>query len=73
MTATAKPASSAILERDPAKRAALYEAMQREIMADGPFVIMFQQTENAAERANVKGFIMGPSFDNNLATATSKE
>ena len=68
-----KQVDAAILERDPAKRAALYEAMQREVMADGPFVIMFQQTENAAERANVKGFIMGPSFDNNLATATSKE
>jgi peptide/nickel transport system substrate-binding protein len=68
-----KQVDAAILERDPAKRAALYETMQREVMADGPFVIMFQQTENAAERANVKGFIMGPSFDNNLATATSKE
>ncbi len=68
-----KQVDAAILERDPAKRAALYETMQREVMQDGPFVIMFQQTENAALRSNVKDFVMGPSFDNNLATATSKE
>ncbi|SHE86098.1 peptide/nickel transport system substrate-binding protein [Kaistia soli DSM 19436] len=64
---------AAILERDPAKRAAIYEKLQRDVMADGPFVIMFQKTESAALRSNVKGFIMGPSFDNNLATSTSKD
>lgn len=64
---------AAILESDPAKRAALYEAMQKTVMDTGPFVVMFQQTEVAALRSNVKGFIMGPSFDNNLSTEASKE
>ena len=34
---------------------------------------MFQQTEVAALRKNVKGFKLGPTFDTNLVTATSKE
>jgi len=38
-----------------------------------PFVIMFQQTEVAALRKNVNNFVLGPSFDNNLVTATTKE
>jgi peptide/nickel transport system substrate-binding protein len=42
-------------------------------MDTSPFVIMFQQTEVAAVRANVKDFIMGPSFDNNLSTTTTME
>ena len=64
---------AAILEQDTAKRAALYEAMQKTVMETSPFVTMFQQTEVAALRANVKDFVLGPSFDNNLVTATSKE
>ncbi len=64
---------AAILERDPQKRAALYEAMQREVMETGPFVVLFQRTEVAALRNNVKDFVMGPSFDNNLVTGASKE
>ena len=64
---------AAILEQDTAKRAALYEAMQKTVMETSPFVTMFQQTEVAAVRANVKDFVLGPSFDNNLVTATSKE
>ncbi len=65
--------AAAILERDPTKRAEIYEKLQRDVMADGPFVILFQKTESAALRSDVKGFIMGPSFDNNLATSTSKD
>lgn len=68
-----KQVDAAILETDPAKRAALYETMQKEVMDTGPFVTMFQQTEVAALRSNVKDFIMGPSFDNNLSTSASKE
>lgn len=68
-----KQVDAAILERDGAKRAALYEAMQKEVMATSPFVVMFQQTEVAAVRANVKGFELGPSFDNNFVAPVSKE
>ena len=65
--------NAAILEQDTAKRAAMYEDLQKKVMDTGPFVIMFQQTEVAALRKNVKDFILGPSFDNNLVTMTSKE
>ena len=65
--------NQAILEQDTAKRAAMYEDLQKKVMDTGPFVIMFQQTEVAALRKNVKDFILGPSFDNNLVTMTSKE
>ncbi|MEX2009050.1 MAG: ABC transporter substrate-binding protein [Dongiaceae bacterium] len=61
-----KKADAAVLERDPAKRATMYDELQREHMANSPFVIMFQKTEVAAVRKNVEGFILGPSFDNNL-------
>jgi peptide/nickel transport system substrate-binding protein len=64
---------AAILEQDTAKRAALYEARKKEGMDTSPFVTMFQQTEVAALRKSVNGFVLGPSFDNNLVTATSKE
>ena len=50
-----------------------YEKMQKEVMDTSPFVIMFQQTEVAALRKNVDKFVLGPSFDNNLVTATTKE
>ena len=56
---------AAVLERDPAKRAATYEAEQREHQQVSPFVIFAQETEVAASRDNVKGMIWGPSFDDN--------
>jgi peptide/nickel transport system substrate-binding protein len=68
-----KEVDAAILEQDTAKRAALYEKIQKEVMDTSPFVIMFQQTEVAALRKNVNNFVLGPSFDNNLVTATTKE
>ncbi|WGF90153.1 ABC transporter substrate-binding protein [Marinivivus vitaminiproducens] len=64
---------AAILEQDTDKRSVMYEDIQRTVMNEGPFVIMYQQIENAATRANVKDFILGPSFDNNSVATTSKE
>ncbi|MFZ1428614.1 MAG: ABC transporter substrate-binding protein [Geminicoccaceae bacterium] len=60
-----KVTQAAVLERDPAKRAATYEAEQREHQQVSPFVIFAQETEVAASRDNVKGMIWGPSFDDN--------
>nr|WP_322095968.1 ABC transporter substrate-binding protein [Pelagibius litoralis] len=60
-----KMSDAAILERDPAKRAALYLEIQKAHQVTSPFVIMFQQTEVAATRADTKGFIIGPAFDDN--------
>jgi peptide/nickel transport system substrate-binding protein len=57
---------AAVLERDTEKRAAMYDELQRAVMQDSPFVIMFQQIEPIAMRKNVEGFILGPSFDSNL-------
>jgi peptide/nickel transport system substrate-binding protein len=34
---------------------------------------MFQQVENAAIRSDVKGFVLGPTFDLNLYTNVVKE
>ena len=34
-----------------------------DVQADTPFIIMFQNTEQVARRANVEGFVSGPTFD----------
>jgi peptide/nickel transport system substrate-binding protein len=56
---------AAVLERDAAKRARTYEAIQREHQQVSPFVIIAQQIENIAARSDVQGMIWGPSFDDN--------
>ncbi len=64
---------AAVLEADAAKRAKMYEDTQKQVMATGPFVIMFQQIEIAATRKNVKGFVLGPAFNNNYAAGVTKD
>lgn len=61
-----KTALAAVLEPDAAKRAATYEALQREHQKVSPFVIMFQQIEVAAAGKGVSGFVIGPSSDTNF-------
>ena len=51
---------AAVLERDPARRAQMYEELQREHQKTSPFVIMFQDIEVIAERDNVAGHDLGP-------------
>ena len=58
-----KMTDAAVRERDAGKREAMYKDLQRKVMDEGPFVIMFQETNQLAARANVKGFVMGPSSD----------
>ena len=67
-----KKADAAVLERDPAKRKAMYEEMQTEFRKTSPFVIMFQQSEVAAFRSNVEGLKLGPTFDTNYVYGVSK-
>ena len=43
----------------------MYQEMQKEVLANSPFVIMFQQIEVSAERKNVNGWVIGPSSDTN--------
>ncbi len=56
-------ADAAALERDPAKRAKLYQDLQAEFRRTSPFVILYQQTEVAAFRSNVQGLRLGPTAD----------
>ena len=56
-------AAAAVTERDTAVRVALYEQIQRRLMADSPFVVMFQKIDVIAQRAWLKGFVAGPTFD----------
>ncbi len=67
-----KETDAALLEADPAKRAAMYEDLQQKALDTSPFVIMFQQVEAFGIRKNVDGVIIGPSFNDNGFYAVSK-
>jgi peptide/nickel transport system substrate-binding protein len=67
-----KTALAAVLEPDASKRAATYEAMQREHQKVSPFVIMFQQIEVAAAGKGVTGFVIGPTSDLNFFHGITK-
>lgn len=68
-----KEADAALLEIDAEKRAKLYEDLQRKVRETGPFVMLYQQIENAAYGANVKDLKLGPSFDTNFVSTISKD
>lgn len=71
--AMTKQMQEAVLERDAAKRAATYEAAQREHQKASPFVILFQQIEVAARRKTVEGFHIGIMSDMNLYSSIVKK
>jgi peptide/nickel transport system substrate-binding protein len=50
-------------ERDPAKRELIYRTLQQEVLATGPYLVMFQPTIQVARRRNVNGFVLGPYWD----------
>jgi peptide/nickel transport system substrate-binding protein len=64
---------AAVVERDGAKRVAMYEEIQRKALAVSPYVIMAQDVEFIAARKNVKGMIWGPSFDDHKYWKGTKE
>ncbi|UEM01568.1 ABC transporter substrate-binding protein [Skermanella rosea] len=68
-----KKTASAVLERDASKRAETYRELQKTVMEDSPFVVMFQQVEVPAVRTNVEGLVWGPSFDTNLYRLATKK
>lgn len=68
-----KEAKAALLERDNAKRAAMYQDIQKKYLANSPFVFIFQQTEVAGYRKGVSNFKLGPSFDTNYVGTIGKE
>jgi peptide/nickel transport system substrate-binding protein len=67
-----KETKSALLERDTAKRAQIYQDLQKKVLATSPFVMLFQQTEVAGYRTTLKGLKLGPSFDTNYVFNVSK-
>lgn len=68
-----KETQAALLEKDSAKRAEMYQSLQKAVLETSPFVLIFQQTEVAGTRANLKGFKLGPSFDTNFVSTVSKD
>jgi peptide/nickel transport system substrate-binding protein len=63
---------AALLERDNGKRAELYTELQKTVLAESPFVIIWQQTEVAGYRKNVQNYKLGLSFDTNYVGSVSK-
>jgi peptide/nickel transport system substrate-binding protein len=68
-----KKADAAALERDGAKRAKMYQEIQAEVRNTSPFVMLYQQTEVAAVRANVQGLRIGPTSDSTYMHVISKK
>ncbi len=68
-----KQTQAALLEKDSAKRAAIYQDLQKQVLAKSPFVVIFQQVEVAGYSSKLKGFKLGPSFDTNFVYTVSKD
>ena len=60
---TSAQVDEAVRERDPAKREAIYQELQHEVLAEGPYLIMFEPTTQVARRKEIKNFIFGPYWD----------
>ncbi len=69
----AKESDAALFETDSAKRAAMYQDMQKKILEKSPFAIIYQKTEVGAYSKKVTGFKLGPSFDTNYVSPIGKE
>ncbi len=54
-----KATKAAVQEGDRGKRAAMYQALQREHQMRSPFAVMFQKIEQTGMRANIKGLNPG--------------
>ncbi|YBV98399.1 ABC transporter substrate-binding protein [Phyllobacteriaceae bacterium JZ32] len=68
-----KETKAAVLERDTAKRIEMYHDLQKKVLENGPFVILYQQTEVAGVRDNVVDYKLGPSFSTNYVYPVSKK
>ncbi len=64
--------AAAASERDEDKRKQDYIDLQKQLLDVGPYIIMFQQIVQRADRANVQGFVEGPSADVVYYNLTSK-
>lgn len=68
-----KETKAALFEADATKRGAMYQDIQKKLLENSPFLILFQQTEVSGYRKNLKDFKLGPSFDTNFVSPISKE
>lgn len=64
---------AALLENDADKRAEMYRELQKSVLAEGPFGVIFQQIAVAGVRKNVKDYKLGPSFDTNYVFGVAKD
>lgn len=64
---------SGLLERDPEKRAEIYNTLQTEVRDNSPIIVLYQDVEQAPTRANVSDFILGPSWDTPVYWRTAKK
>ncbi len=64
--------AAAVRERDEGKRKQLYLDLQKKVLDEGSYIIMTQSTAQLAERANVKGYVQGPSADVTYYNLTTK-
>jgi len=67
-----KQTQQAVLERDSVKRSQMYADIQRDVLTNGPYAIMFQKIDIAAVGNNVHNFVLGP-VDLNAVAMTSKD
>jgi len=54
---------AAAAELDLVKRKQMYLDLQKKVQSSSNFVMMFQNKEQLARRANVKGYVSGANFD----------
>ena len=54
------------------RREQMYKDLQQTLLDDSPFIIMFQEVKQTAERANVHDFLVGPTQDVVLYGSTRK-
>jgi len=54
---------AAVMERDAARRAQLYQDLQGDFLKLSPFAILYQMVEVAGLRANVGGLVIGPTSE----------
>jgi peptide/nickel transport system substrate-binding protein len=60
-------------EGDIGRRAALYQALERDHQRVAPFVIMFQEVAVAAHGSGVAGLVLGPGPDHTLYAGITKK
>lgn len=58
-----KMSQAAVMERDPDKRKAMYEEIEKKHRETSPFILMFQQARQTGIRSTVKDFYTGGAID----------